>query len=104
MPQVAGALSQTRVAYAASGVATAPEAAAADAAGTVGGAASSSAAAPAYSGTNDYTAGVDEPDLVKTDGRRIVTVSGSTLEVIDAATRQETGTLDLSARASSTAS
>lgn len=97
MPQVAGALSQTRVAYAASGVATAPEAAAADAAGTVGGAASSSAAAPAYSGTNDYTAGVDEPDLVKTDGRRIVTVSGSTLEVIDAATRQETGTLDLSA-------
>ena len=52
--------------------------------------------APAYSGTNDYTAGVDEPDLVKTDGRRIVTVSGSTLEVIDAATRQVTGTLDLS--------
>ena len=33
---------------------------------------------------------------MKTDGRRIVTVSGSTLEVIDAATRQVTGTLDLS--------
>ena len=33
---------------------------------------------------------------MKTDGRRIVTVSGSTLQVIDAATRQVTGTLDLS--------
>jgi Beta propeller domain len=97
MPQVAGASPRTGVAYAASGVATAPEAAAAAApAGAAGGAANSSAAAPAYSGTNDYTAGVDEPDLVKTDGRRIVTVSGSTLEVIDAATRQVTGTLDLS--------
>ncbi|WP_187365801.1 beta-propeller domain-containing protein [Trebonia kvetii] len=96
MPQVAGASSRAGVAYAASGVATAPEAAAAGAAGPVGGAASSSAAAPAYSGTNDYTAGVDEPDLVKSDGRRIVTVSGSTLEVIDAATRQVTGSLDLS--------
>jgi Beta propeller domain len=93
MPQVAGASPRAGVAYAASGVATAPEAAAA--AAPAGGAASSSGA-PAYSGTNDYTAGVDEPDLVKTDGRRIVTVSGSTLEVIDAATRQVTGTLDLS--------
>src|SRR5580700_5533085 len=96
MPRVAGASPRTGVAYAASGVATAPEAAAPAGAGTAGGAASSSAAAPAYSGTNDYTAGVDEPDLVKTDGRRIVTVSGSSLEVIDAATRQVTGTLDLS--------
>jgi hypothetical protein len=99
MPEMAGASSGPGAAYAASGVATAPEAGAAaapaDAAGPVGGAASSSAA-PAYSGTNDYTAGVDEPDLVKTDGRRIVTVSGSTLEVIDAATRQVTGTLNLS--------
>ena len=95
MPKVAGASPRTGVAYAASGVATAPEAAAA-AAPTGGGAANSSPAIPAYSGTNDYTAGVDEPDLVKTDGRRIVTVSGSSLEVIDAATRQVTGTLDLS--------
>ena len=29
-----------------------------------------------YSGTNTHEAGVDEPDLVKTDGRRIVTVIG----------------------------
>jgi hypothetical protein len=84
MPTVAGASARTGVAYAASGAATAP------------GAAAAAAPAPAYSGTNDYTAGVDEPDLVKTDGRRIVTVSGSTLEVIDAATRKVTGTLDLS--------
>ena len=96
MPTMAGASPRTGAAYAASGAATAPEAAAAGADRSAGGAANSSAAAPAYSGTNDYTAGVDEPDLVKTDGQRIVTVSGSTLEVIDTATRQVTGTLDLS--------
>jgi hypothetical protein len=55
------------------------------------------AAAPAYSGTNDYVAGVDEPDLVKTDGRRIVTVANGVLQVIDAASRTVTGRLDLSA-------
>jgi hypothetical protein len=98
MPQVAGASAGTGARSAASGVGTAPEAAMAAApAAAADGTAGSSAAAPGYSGTNDYTAGVDEPDLVKTDGRRIVTVSGSTLEVIDAATRQVTGTLDLSA-------
>src|SRR5205814_1865282 len=32
--------------------------------------------APDYSGTNTHEAGVDEPDLVKTDGKRIVTISG----------------------------
>ena len=58
-------------------------------------AAGNAAAAPAYSPTNDYVAGVDEPDLVKTDGRRIVTVANGVLEVIDAATRTVTGRLDL---------
>ncbi|GIF69843.1 hypothetical protein Ais01nite_78780 [Asanoa ishikariensis] len=48
-----------------------------------------------YSGTNTHEAGVDEPDLVKTDGRRIVTVSGGTLRVIDPATRRMTGKVDL---------
>ncbi|HEX9041122.1 MAG TPA: beta-propeller domain-containing protein [Trebonia sp.] len=97
MPQVAGASPRTGAGYAAAGAATAPQAAAAAApADAAAGAAGSPVAAPAYSGTNDYTAGVDEPDLVKTDGQRIVTVSGSTLEVIDAATRQVSGTLDLS--------
>lgn len=51
----------------------------------------------AYSGTNTAEAGVDEPDLVKTDGRRIVTVTGSVLRVVDAQTKQLTGVLDLSA-------
>jgi hypothetical protein len=60
-------------------------------------AAAAPTAAPAYSGTNDYVAGVDEPDLVKTDGRRIVTVANSVLQVIDAASRTVTGRLDLSA-------
>ncbi len=48
-----------------------------------------------YSGTNTHEAGVDEPDIVKTDGRRIVTVLGETLRVIDAPSRQATGSLHL---------
>nr|WP_296066857.1 beta-propeller domain-containing protein [uncultured Actinoplanes sp.] len=55
----------------------------------------SEAQAPAFSGTNVHEAGVDEPDLVKTDGRRIVTVAGSVLRVVDPAARQVTGSLDL---------
>lgn len=57
------------------------------------------AAAPApvqgqdYSGTNTHTAGVDEPDLVKTDGKRIVIVQNGSLHVIDAATRRQTSQL-----------
>ena len=62
-----------------------------------GAAAADGMAAPgAYSGTNTATAGVDEPDLVKTDGRRIVTVIGGVLRVVDAQTMQLTGVLDLS--------
>jgi hypothetical protein len=50
----------------------------------------------AYSGTNTHEAGVDEPDIVKTDGKRIVTVAqGGTLTVVDAAARKVTGTLAL---------
>jgi uncharacterized secreted protein with C-terminal beta-propeller domain len=41
-----------------------------------------------YSGTNTHTAGVDEPDLVKTDGRRIVTISGQDLVIVDVASRK----------------
>ncbi|MEX0658018.1 MAG: beta-propeller domain-containing protein [Egibacteraceae bacterium] len=52
--------------------APAPAAGAADTAGS------------AFSGTNVQEAGVDEPDLVKTDGRRIVTVAGGSLHVLDA--------------------
>ncbi|MEV0456098.1 beta-propeller domain-containing protein [Catellatospora methionotrophica] len=49
----------------------------------------------AYSGTNTHEAGVDEPDIVKTDGRRIVTVVNETLRVIDPITRRATGSLHL---------
>jgi len=49
-----------------------------------------------YSGTNDAVVGVDEPDIIKTDGRRIVTVIGGVLRVVDARTRQLTGVLNLS--------
>jgi uncharacterized secreted protein with C-terminal beta-propeller domain len=51
--------------------------------------------APSYSGTNVHEAGVDEPDLVKTDGRRIVVVSQGRLRVVDAASRVEIGALNL---------
>jgi uncharacterized secreted protein with C-terminal beta-propeller domain len=42
-----------------------------------------------YSGTNTHEAGVDEPDIVKTDGKRIFTVQGGVLRVVDAATRAQ---------------
>jgi hypothetical protein len=50
---------------------------------------------PDHSRTNTHVAGVDEPDLVKTDGRRIVTVNRGKLRVVDAATRLLAGELDL---------
>jgi Secreted protein containing C-terminal beta-propeller domain distantly related to WD-40 repeats len=50
---------------------------------------------PAHSTTNDQELGVDEPDIVKSDGRRIVTVSDGVLRVVDAVTHKITGTLDL---------
>jgi len=56
---------------------------------------SAPAPAPAFSGTNVHEQGVDEPDVVKTDGRRIVTVAGGSLHVIDPATRRETGRVSL---------
>ncbi|GAA3742635.1 beta-propeller domain-containing protein [Plantactinospora mayteni] len=57
--------------------------------------AGASGAGSGYSGTNTHEAGVDEPDLVKTDGRRIVTVSQGTLRVVDPASRRLTGSLKL---------
>ncbi|MER7459040.1 beta-propeller domain-containing protein [Micromonospora sp. NPDC126480] len=53
--------------------------------------------APGHSTTNVQERGVDEPDVVKTDGRRIVTVTGGVLRVVDPASRQVTGRLDLTA-------
>jgi beta propeller domain-containing protein len=66
-----------------------------------GSAADARSAAPApqqlepFSGTNTHEAGVDEPDVVKTDGRRIVTLMDGTLRVVDAATKRVTGELVL---------
>jgi uncharacterized secreted protein with C-terminal beta-propeller domain len=54
-----------------------------------------SPATPAHSTTNVHEAGVDEPDIVKSDGDRIVTVSGGWLRVIDTATKKVTGSLKL---------
>jgi hypothetical protein len=79
--------------------AAAPAAANQVGAGQGAGQVSGGAAPGSYSGTNTAEAGVDEPDLVKTDGRRIVTVTGGVLRVIDAGTQQLTGVLDLSAGA-----
>ncbi|MEQ8718816.1 MAG: beta-propeller domain-containing protein [Acidimicrobiales bacterium] len=48
-----------------------------------------------FSGTNVQVTGVDEPDIVKTDGERIVTLSDNTLTVVDAATRTVIGSENL---------
>ncbi|MEV6970339.1 beta-propeller domain-containing protein [Hamadaea sp. NPDC051192] len=62
---------------------------------TGGKAAVPEAAGPAYSGTNTHEAGVDEPDLVKTDGNRIVTLSQGMLRIVDAAQHKLTGSVQL---------
>jgi uncharacterized secreted protein with C-terminal beta-propeller domain len=54
---------------------------------------------PAHSTTNIQESGVDEPDIVKSDGTRIVSVTGGVLRVIDTATKKITGKLTLAADA-----
>ena len=46
-----------------------------------------------FSGTNVQEAGVDEADIVKTDGRRIFTLSAGRLVVVDAASRSTAGSV-----------
>jgi uncharacterized secreted protein with C-terminal beta-propeller domain len=41
-----------------------------------------------YSGTNVQEAGVDEPDIVKTDGRLLLTVARNAVQVLDVSTGQ----------------
>jgi hypothetical protein len=57
------------------------------------------AAAPAqeqdHSTTNVHEAGVDEPDLVKTDGKRVVSIADGVLRVVDVASRTQTATVAL---------
>jgi uncharacterized secreted protein with C-terminal beta-propeller domain len=50
-----------------------------------------------FSTTNVQEVGVDEPDIVKTDGTRIVTVANGVLSVVDAASGQRTGSVPLDA-------
>lgn len=45
--------------------------------------------------TNVQEPGVDEPDIVKTDGDRVVTLTDGVLRVVDEANRGVVGTLDL---------
>ena len=52
-----------------------------------------------HSDTNVHEQGADEPDMVKTDGRRIVTVVNGILRVVDPVTRAQTGRLDLGTEA-----
>jgi uncharacterized secreted protein with C-terminal beta-propeller domain len=59
----------------------------------------SSADGAAYSGTNVQEEGVDEPDVVKSDGRRLVAIEQNKLRVVDIAAPSPTvlGTLELPA-------
>ena len=46
---------------------------------------------PDFSGTNVQELGVDEPDILKTDGRRVFAVTDQTLRVIDVGERDVNG-------------
>jgi hypothetical protein len=48
-----------------------------------------------HSTTNVHEAGVDEPDLVKTDGKRVVSITDGVLRVVDVASRTQTATVRL---------
>ena len=69
----------------------------AEAAAPAQGVTTSAAAAPVegvdFSGTNVQEVGVDEADIVKTDGRRIFTLSSGRLVVVDAASRSSVGSV-----------
>lgn len=52
-------------------------------------------AAPDHSGTNNHESDVDEPDIVKTDGRRVVSVSNGRLRVVDVASHKQTALIAL---------
>ena len=67
-----------------------------DMAGDDAGAAASDAGGGGdFSGTNNQVQGVEEPDLVQTDGEIIVTVSAGRLVVVDAASATRVGEVEL---------
>ncbi|KJK49860.1 hypothetical protein UK23_12685 [Lentzea aerocolonigenes] len=51
-----------------------------------------------HSTTNVHEQGVDEPDIVKTDGKRVLSITDGKLRVVDVASRSITGTVDLGER------
>ncbi|KUG58378.1 hypothetical protein AVL62_10715 [Serinicoccus chungangensis] len=51
-----------------------------------------------FSGTNNQEQGVEEPDVVQTDGEILVTTRGGRLVVVDVATRTQVGSLRLPGR------
>ncbi|MFI6102488.1 beta-propeller domain-containing protein [Lentzea sp. NPDC051213] len=51
-----------------------------------------------HSTTNVHEQGVDEPDIVKTDGKRVVSIADGKLRVVDVASKTITGTVDLGQR------
>jgi uncharacterized secreted protein with C-terminal beta-propeller domain len=51
-----------------------------------------------HSTTNVHEQGVDEPDIVKTDGKRVLSITDGKLRVVDVASRTVTGTVDLGER------
>lgn len=73
--------------------------------GPMPGAAEATAGAPAtppdaassYSATNVQVTGVDEPDIVKTDGERIVVLAGGELHLVDVGAGRQVASLDLPA-------
>ena len=67
--------------------------AAAPAQGVDSGAATAPVEGVDFSGTNVQEVGVDEADIVKTDGRRIFTLSSGQLVVVDAASRRTAGSV-----------
>jgi hypothetical protein len=57
-------------------------------------------AAQPHSGTNNYESDVDEPDIVKTDGRRVVSIADGRLRVVDVASHKQTALVTLPGYAS----
>ncbi|NKE59911.1 hypothetical protein FXN61_25150 [Lentzea sp. PSKA42] len=54
-----------------------------------------------HSTTNVHEQGVDEPDIVKTDGKRVVSIADGKLRVVDVARKTITGFVDLGERRAS---
>jgi uncharacterized secreted protein with C-terminal beta-propeller domain len=77
------------------GTAVEDRAAAGGAPQAIDGDAAKAGSASGHSGTNTHEAGVDEPDLVKTDGKRIITVQNGVLRVVDVASRAQVAKLSV---------